>query len=89
MLLSPEQRDRNFSETFTGAPNRHDEWFDTFGQFIIFKSVVQRYIPHPLIQGLTTFNAERTSRLRLHGVNVCEKCSENVEKRKVFVEEIG
>jgi hypothetical protein len=78
MLLSPEQRDRKFSETLTGVPNRHDEWLHTFGHFMIFKSVVQRYIPHHLFQGLTTFNDERTSRLRLHGVNVYEQCSECV-----------
>jgi len=75
MLLSPKERSRKFSETFTGVPNRNDEWLDTFCHFIFFKSVVQRYTPDHLFQGLTTFTAERTSRLILHSVNVYEICS--------------
>jgi len=72
MLFSPKQRDRTFSETFTGAPNRHDELLDAIGHFIFFGSVVQRCTPDHLFQGLTTFTAERISRLRLHSVNVSE-----------------
>jgi len=68
MLLSSKQRDRKFSETFTGAPNRHNEWLDIFCHFIFFSSVVQRYFLDHLFQGLTPFTAERTSTLRLHSV---------------------